>query len=182
MSESSRISKRLEPCHRNVESSFIVFGGGEGYPMLVTVCHSTSVQELRHSTPSTIRVQPCVMGRSACREGGMNSGSPEGCSCPSNAFGNSPVFCATRGGSLSSVTLAEILPYVWGLGFVLLHLSLSKIPLLFIHPLSPLKLKKRVESCLWKQGEERVKYQKYEALSLLLAFSTYADNICDLYG
>lgn len=36
------------------------------------------------------------------------------------AFGNSRVFCATRGGGLSSLTLAEILPYVLALGLVLL--------------------------------------------------------------
>lgn len=53
------------------------------------------------------------------------------------AFGNSRVFCATRGGGLSLLTLAEILPYVLALRSVLLGLSLSKIPLVFIHLLSP---------------------------------------------
>lgn len=160
-------------------SSYLGMGGLPHVSHCLSQYFSTN---LRDSTPSAMRVQPCVIGSSAGGEEDVNSGSPEGRSCPSKALGSSRVSCATRGGTLSSAALAEILPYVRGLGFVLSGWTLSKIPLVFIHPLSPLQMEKRVASCLLKQGGERVKYREYEALSLLLAFSAYADNICDLSG
>lgn len=72
------MSKGLEPHHRKVVEVFPCIWGRGGYPMLVTIHHSTSAQKLRGSTPSTITVQPCVIDSSACRERDMNSGVTEG--------------------------------------------------------------------------------------------------------
>lgn len=60
-------------------------------------------------------------GKFSLQGGAVNSGwVTRGMPLSANALGNSRVFCATRGGALSSAALAEILPYVRGSGFVLL--------------------------------------------------------------
>lgn len=105
------MSKGLAPCHRNVEGQFPCIWGWRGYPLSITI---TALQyNTKGLDPSTIRVQPCVMSLIVQLAGErLNSVSPRGCDCPCNTSGNSRGFCATRGGSLSSV-MQKSFPACW---------------------------------------------------------------------
>lgn len=161
------MSKGLEPCHRNV-AVYLCLGAGGGCPVLVTVYHSSSVQKLRTRPRAQLECNRVSLvlqlaGRETWTAGHQGM----------QLLGTA---CATRGGSLSSVTLRNPSLCV---GFWVCPAGLKSLYSTFgFYPSSfPLKRKKEGRNLFVEAGERESKISEIQSFKSFLGFL----NVCWQY-